>query len=281
MPKGELTPSGIWNVLDTSDGAVIGTIQGGAGAHNTVASNDGRYVYLGGRDYNYLDVYDTTTGEVRGVGPLVDTVSPFTVNGSNTLAFTTATGFDGFQVSSITTGKVLFTVPVATSGRTGVGHVDGSIGEPPPEEVPPVEPIAASRSATNASIRHLSVSPRAFRALARGLSGRRGAAGHPPAIARYEDSQAATTSVSVLALGSAPVHSPHACAPAAVGGRRSCPGVKVAGFVRRDRAGWNRITLTGWIAARKLAPGTYRLVVVPAFAGRRGAASAASFRILA
>jgi WD40 repeat protein len=110
MPTGENTPSGVWNILDTSNGAVIGTIQGGSGAHNTVASGDGRYVYLGGREYNYLDVYDTAKGTVRGIGPLVNTVRPFTVNGSNTLAFTTATEFDGFQVSSITSGKALFTV---------------------------------------------------------------------------------------------------------------------------------------------------------------------------
>jgi DNA-binding beta-propeller fold protein YncE len=35
------------------------------------------------------------------------------VNGSNTLAFTTATEIDGFQVSSLTTGKPLFTVSFA------------------------------------------------------------------------------------------------------------------------------------------------------------------------
>lgn len=110
MPTGENSPSGIWNILDTTNGAVLGTIKGGEGAHNTVVSNDGRYVYLGGRNHNYLDVYDTTTGNVRGIGPLESGVRPFTVNGSNTLAFTTATGLDGFQVSSITTGKVLFTV---------------------------------------------------------------------------------------------------------------------------------------------------------------------------
>ncbi|HEY4451736.1 MAG TPA: hypothetical protein VGN13_09105 [Solirubrobacteraceae bacterium] len=110
MPTGENTPSGVWNILDTANGAVVGTINGGSGAHNTIASNDGGYVYLGGRDYNYLDVYETATGKVRGIGPLVSGVRPFTVNASNTLAFTTATGFDGFQVSSITTGKVMFTV---------------------------------------------------------------------------------------------------------------------------------------------------------------------------
>jgi hypothetical protein len=110
MPTGENTSSGLWNILDTTNGAVIGTIQGGAGAHNTIVSNDGRYVYLGGRNHNSLDVYDTTTGTVREVGPLAGGARPFTVNGSNTLAFTTATEFDGFQVSSIATGKVLFTV---------------------------------------------------------------------------------------------------------------------------------------------------------------------------
>jgi hypothetical protein len=109
MPTGENSESGIWNVLSTATGGVIGTIQGGAGAHNTVASRDGRYVYLGGRNHNYLDVYETATGSVHEVGPLQSGVRPFTVNGSNTIAFTTATGFDGFQVSSLTTRNVLFT----------------------------------------------------------------------------------------------------------------------------------------------------------------------------
>jgi hypothetical protein len=110
VPTGENTETGIWNVLSTSTGEVIGTIKGGAGAHNTVVSANGAYVYLGGRIYNYLDVYETATGSIKEIGPLVGEVRPFTVNGSNTLAFTTATNFDGFQVSSIATGKVLWTV---------------------------------------------------------------------------------------------------------------------------------------------------------------------------
>ena len=110
MPSGENTASGIWNVLDTRTGALIGTIHGGAGAHNTIASSDGRYVYLGGRNHSALDVYETATGRVREVGPLVGGVRPFTVNGANTIAFTTATDFDGFQVSSLVSGKLLFTV---------------------------------------------------------------------------------------------------------------------------------------------------------------------------
>jgi sugar lactone lactonase YvrE len=110
MPTGENTPSGIWNIMSTSNGAVTGTIQAGNGAHDGVASQDGRYVYLGGRNYDYLDIYETATAKVREVGPLKSGVRPFTVNGSDTLAYTTATGFDGFQVSSLTSGKVLDTV---------------------------------------------------------------------------------------------------------------------------------------------------------------------------
>jgi DNA-binding beta-propeller fold protein YncE len=114
IPTGENTNSGVWNILSASNGELLGTIQGGSGAHNTVVANNGQYVYLGGRLYNYLDVYETASGKVKQVGPMVGTVRPLTVNGSNTLAFTTATNFDGFQVSSITTGKVLFTVSFGT-----------------------------------------------------------------------------------------------------------------------------------------------------------------------
>jgi DNA-binding beta-propeller fold protein YncE len=110
MPTGENSSSGIWNILSTASGAVIGKVQAGAGPHNTIASADGRYVFLGTRNHNFLGVYETATGHVRQIGPLVGGVRPFSVNAASTLAFTTATGFDGFQVSSITTSKVLFTV---------------------------------------------------------------------------------------------------------------------------------------------------------------------------
>ena len=49
---------------------------------------------------------------VRRIGPLLPGVRPFTINGEQTLAYTTATGFLGFQVSSIRTGRVLYTVPI-------------------------------------------------------------------------------------------------------------------------------------------------------------------------
>ncbi len=110
MPSGELDPSGRWEVLAASDGHLITSIDGGAGAHNTVMSLDGRRVYLGGRDHNYLEVADTTSDRVvQRVGPLRSGVRPFTINGRQTLAYTTATGFLGFQVSSLGSGRVLYT----------------------------------------------------------------------------------------------------------------------------------------------------------------------------
>jgi DNA-binding beta-propeller fold protein YncE len=110
MPTGELDSSGVWEVLDARDGRPIASILGGSGAHNTVMSLDGRRVYLGGREHDYLEVADTASNRViQNIGPLRSGVRPFTINGRQTLAFTTATGFLGFQVSSIGSGRVLYT----------------------------------------------------------------------------------------------------------------------------------------------------------------------------
>jgi DNA-binding beta-propeller fold protein YncE len=110
MPDGELSSDGIWTVIDARSGDVIGRITGGKGPHNTVVGLSGARVYLGGRDSPYLAVASTRTDRViRRIGPLRSGVRPFTINGAETLAFTTATGFLGFQVSSIRTGRVLYT----------------------------------------------------------------------------------------------------------------------------------------------------------------------------
>jgi DNA-binding beta-propeller fold protein YncE len=128
MPAGEKSGDGTWRILAASNGRPTGrSIAGPPGAHNTILGPGGKRLYLGGVDYPYLEVANTRTRKViRKLGPLNDPgVRPFTINGSQTLAFTTARSFLGFQVSSIVTGKVLYTVPVpgfsfdaATFGRT-------------------------------------------------------------------------------------------------------------------------------------------------------------------
>ena len=115
MPAGERTTDGTWRIIAASDGRFSGrSIAGPIGAHNTIMGPGGHYLYLGGVDYPFLEVASTATNQVvRKIGPLNGPgVRPFTINGSQTLAFTTARSFLGFQVSSISTGKVLYTVAV-------------------------------------------------------------------------------------------------------------------------------------------------------------------------
>lgn len=110
MPDGELSADGTWSVIDAGTGAIVGRIDGGRGPHNTIVGLSGRNVYLGGHNYPYLDVASARTDRVtRRIGPLRGGVRPFTINGNETRAYTTATGFLGFQVSSIKTGHVLYT----------------------------------------------------------------------------------------------------------------------------------------------------------------------------
>jgi DNA-binding beta-propeller fold protein YncE len=129
MPDGELSPDGVWYVIDASSGNEIGTINGGLGPHNTIVSPDGTHVYLGGRNHNYLEVADTTTHQViKNIGPLMSGVRPFTINGTETLAYISVTSFLGFQVGDIATGRVLYTVPIHGFSWDGSGPSDPSHG---------------------------------------------------------------------------------------------------------------------------------------------------------
>lgn len=126
MPHGSNQYDGKWSVLDTNDGHEITSFIPFAGmnGHNTLVGLSGKSVYLGAVDNNNLFVYDTTTNkQIRKIGPLKEGVRPFTVNGRETLAFTNATNFIGFQVGDINTGKILYTVAAADAGSlSGTSH---------------------------------------------------------------------------------------------------------------------------------------------------------------
>lgn len=113
---GEQNQLGIWHILNAGTGKEIGNItsQGGSGPHNTIVSLNGSHVYMGGLNSDYMVVADTTTNKViKQIGPLEHGAGrPFTINGKETLLFTTGSYSFGFQVSDITTGHVLYTIPI-------------------------------------------------------------------------------------------------------------------------------------------------------------------------
>ena len=130
MPDGELSIDGKWYIVDAHTGNDTGFINAGTGPHNTLVSLNGKHVYLGSRFSPYLTVVDTATNQIiQKIGPLRgDGVRPFTINGQETLAYMSTTGFLGFQVGDIKTGKILYTVPIQGFSWDGSGPTDPSHG---------------------------------------------------------------------------------------------------------------------------------------------------------
>ena len=118
MPTGENTSGHTWHVLAASTGRVVGAIAAGRSPHDTVVDASGRHVFLGGASdlYLYEADADRPWKVIARIGPLkpggVGGVKPFTIDAQDTLAFTTANRYLGFQISDVATGRVLYTVPV-------------------------------------------------------------------------------------------------------------------------------------------------------------------------
>lgn len=133
MPTGEVSSGSVWEVEDPATGNDIASITAGGtgtgsgtGPHNTIVNQTGTRVYMGLRDPNLgggpgvndFSVADTSTDQiVHTVTPTMSGVRPFTINSKETLVYMCITNFLGFQVGSLTTGNVLYTVPV---DRTGI-----------------------------------------------------------------------------------------------------------------------------------------------------------------
>lgn len=117
MPGGEVANDTNWYVEDGMTGQETGVkINGGAGPHNTIVSPDGNTVYMGPRQSNYLAVAPTSNNTVSvRVGPFTSGgtgMRPFTINTAKTIVYAAKTAFLGFEVGDLTTGKVLYSVPV-------------------------------------------------------------------------------------------------------------------------------------------------------------------------
>ncbi len=119
MPHGSDASDGITSIIDASNGNVIGSINTGTNGHNVVASLDGTQVYItgySGTNYNYIHVVNPATDAVvSNIGPTINGVRPFTVNGKHTMIFTTSSNTCGFQVFNLTTGASLYTIPFSGS----------------------------------------------------------------------------------------------------------------------------------------------------------------------
>jgi len=102
-----------WHVVDAGTGAVIATIETKSGSHNTIYSADGKRVYLGGLKSNLLSVADTKTHTVTStVGPFMDFIRPFTVNGADSLVYVNTNNLLGFEIGDLKTGKKVAHVEV-------------------------------------------------------------------------------------------------------------------------------------------------------------------------
>ena len=111
----------LWHVVNAANGDVLGTIETRSGSHNTIASADGRFVYLAGLKSATLSIADAREHRLIGaVGPFGNVVRPFTVNGAGTLAFVNVNDLLGFEVGDLRTGRVLHRVEV-------VGYQKGKV----------------------------------------------------------------------------------------------------------------------------------------------------------
>ncbi len=133
MPAGENSGMNLWYVEDAATGNDQTTIQTDRDPHDTVVSVNGSHVYMGPRNMQDaptdLYVADTTTNHItQKIGPFLKGVRPFTVNREETLVYASTTGFLGFQVGSILTGKILYTVPIQGFTCPGNGASDPSHG---------------------------------------------------------------------------------------------------------------------------------------------------------
>lgn len=102
-----------WNVVDGLTGDVVSEIEVKNGAHNTVASLDGKYMYLAGVKSSLLSVADTSSHKiVKVVGPFSAAIRPFTINSSQTHAIVCVNSLLGFEIADIITGKKLHRIEV-------------------------------------------------------------------------------------------------------------------------------------------------------------------------
>jgi hypothetical protein len=132
-----------------------------------------------------------------------------------------------------------------------------------------------------AAVSRLRINPHTFPAATRGAGIGRARKRRSGTTVSYRDTQAATTTLTVLQPARG-IRRGRSCVKPRRGqrGSRCTRYVTVGKFTHRDRAGTNSFHFSGRVRGRKLKPGSYRLQAVPRFAGRNGRAVTNSFRVV-
>jgi len=100
-------------VVDAISGKVVGKIQAGPAPHDNLCNLSGTHCYLVCVLTNMLFVVDTASDKViQQVGPFRDVCRPFTIDAGETRVYMQTNHYFGFQVADLTTGKVLYSVPI-------------------------------------------------------------------------------------------------------------------------------------------------------------------------
>jgi DNA-binding beta-propeller fold protein YncE len=102
-----------WNVIDPASGKLLKEIETKSGAHNTVVSRDGKWMFLGGLKSPYLFVADTNTHTIaKKIGPMSHSIRPFVVDGKAKRAYICVNDLLGFEVADIESEKRIHRVQV-------------------------------------------------------------------------------------------------------------------------------------------------------------------------
>ena len=140
-PNGEkvYVPTGWWYqgddsgllVIDAADGEILKRISVGPQAHNSIATLDGRYVFLGTR--TTLTQFSTKDERVvQTIHPVGEQgVFPFTVDSQNHFAYVCLGAHVGFDVVNLKTGQVPHRV---FAGEEKIPHRTHGVGLTPNEK---------------------------------------------------------------------------------------------------------------------------------------------------
>lgn len=102
-----------WNVIDAADGKIVKEIETKSGAHNTVVSRDGKFMFLGGLKSPYLFMASTDSHSIANrIGPMSAAIRPFVVNGKMDRAYVCVNDLLGFEIADIPAGKLLHRIEV-------------------------------------------------------------------------------------------------------------------------------------------------------------------------